>query len=150
MGIGATKLYLHRLNNEYETLYMSHEKHILKEDGFHLPPDYYLLCEISIPNFFPELKMEDGAKRVKLQICEEETGLYMCVEDSYFAGEYWVYNTKPRLVDGMKRYRYERSDIAWAVHINPDSFTEKYDLESYSGIYNVRPVLVDDEPEGDN
>lgn len=145
MGVGAKKLYLHRLDNSDETLFMSHEKHILKEDGFHMPPGYYLLCELNIPNFFPELKMEDGAKRVKLQICEEETGLYMCVEDSYFAGERWVYNRKPVYNAERNDYDYDSSDDGWSVHINPSAFAEEYHLESYSGVYNVKPVLVDDE-----
>lgn len=146
MGIGAGKLYVTRLENESKKLYLTYFKPILKEDGeYYRPENTPLGLEFEISDYFPELKKGDEPIEVKLELCEEDTRLYVAAENGYFSNEIWMYvGEKPELNvinENTKCWEYNPNS-QMPSHINPAVFINNVDIKAYEDPKNVKLIKI--------
>lgn len=97
MGLPKRDLYLLNTDDESDNVMLFAdwfpERH--EDDGkWHYPKEYPLGHDMWIPNFVG-LKPEDGIVKVKLEMSEEETGLWVICFDDYFGNETHIYTSKP-------------------------------------------------------
>lgn len=156
MKTGATELYLQRLNDRKESLYMTHMPlKLVHESGdvhYEYLDDYRTLTDLDVPDFFPDLTLSSGPVRVVIEPCEEETGLWLVCRDGCSGDGLLLFNNMPLEIkkpDGCRdyicsSYSFEWLYGSWGVHVTPDVFLDKsFSMKPYSDMLNVKLRAAD-------
>ena len=123
MGCPIQQLYATNTQDETGCILVSAWEPVKKEDGkYYMPPHTPIGLDIWLPNVL-DLKPEEGAVKVKVQISREETGIWLYCYDDSFSNEKHLCNYKPGFKEGTKRpdhKLFDDNDDAWEIHIASD------------------------------
>lgn len=142
MGIGVNKLYATNLGSNGESdpdVFLSEWVPVYHNEGngiwyswpSNTPIGKELYC---VPNLL-NIQIEDGSVEVKLELCEEETGLYLihCKGD-YFAEDMFLCNYKPEFREGTFHIKHSDCIEHGTLCVNMNLGTK------IGNIYNVKYV----------
>ena len=127
MGTPKKNLYLLNTGDETGNIILTADWHPIKhkpDDGkWYYPKECPLGLDMWIPNFIG-LKPEDGIVKVKLEMSEEETGLWVICFDDYFGNETHIFACKPihkpeeecRGYKGFSDWEFPDPDD-WGLHV---------------------------------
>lgn len=146
MGLPKKDLYVTRIEKDDSCLYLSDYCPIKKDGNWCYPPGARMLCEMHIPNIFPELTFDDEPIKVNVVESDKETGLWIAASDGYFLNEIFIYNTKPIYKERIENsgYVYKRFNNSdsdeyepWQIHVDVDTNLKSYEKPRFATLKKV-------------
>lgn len=148
MGLPKREFYLVNTGDESGRIILTAEWHpVQHNDGkWYYPEEYPLGLDMWIPNFIG-LKPEDGIVKAKLEMSEEETGLWVICVNDFFGDETHMYAQKPIHKPENKRYGNYKGFRDWEFP-DPDDWglhvgIENCKMEAGDGPLPVTIKIID-------